>query len=168
MRSSVPSALGDQALCAYLAGLIDGDGSLLVRRRDRSASAGDRARGVSFILRVSIAGETEHINGLRSELSGLGNVWVRQRPEQRHLAEWVIAGGQARMLLAAVVPFLRLKRRQAEVMLAMPMPRSRWAATPELRHAQEAARVEVSRLNCRFGRGTVVAYGGGREVRHGG
>lgn len=139
----------------YLAGLIDGDGCIVVRRRERRATKGDRARGASFIPIVNVAGEVTHLTELRDELRGIpGRVYIvrRQSGHLRAMAEWTVAGTQAVALLVALSSHLRLKRRQAETVLAMPMPRSRWAVTPELREKQEQARLLVQKFNQR-GRG---------------
>lgn len=147
-------------MSAYLAGLIDGDGSIMIRRRDKKKTLGDRQRGISFMLIVAIGGETSHLTDLRKEWGLIGSFWVRKRENQRHLAEWKIANNNARRLLEAVEPFLKLKRPQALTALTLPSPRSRWGVTKELREQQELCRVQVSALNKRNGRGKVVEYGG--------
>lgn len=143
---------------AYLAGLLDGDGSILIRRRDKNKTNGDRQRGISFVVVIKISGEPQHLGLLRDELD-IGNLYIRKRLGQRHLAEWTIAGGQAISLLTNILPFLRLKREQAEVALSMPSPKSRWGVTTELRINQEDCRLKVTHLN-QLGRGK-------KEVSHG-
>jgi len=136
---------------AYLAGMIDGEGCITVRRREKPATAGDRKRGVSYSLRVSIGGEVNHLTQLCADTT-LGSVWIRKREGQRHLAEWSIGSYESKILLLEVLPYLRLKKSQAQVGLAMPQARSRWDATPELRQEQEQCRLTIQELN-RLGRG---------------
>jgi len=143
--------LSDTTL-AYLAGMIDGEGSIGVRRRDKPATRGDRARGLSYNLKISIAGEPNHLYNLRQDVGNLGSLYIRKRFGQRHLAEWIIAHGQARLLASRVMPFLRLKRRQVELLLEMPQFKSRWEVTPEIRQKQEAIRLEIKSLN-KLGKG---------------
>lgn len=150
-------------LAAYLAGLLDGDGCIMIRRREKVATFTDRRRGLSFIVLAAIGGEQGHLHALRVEAGGLGTTWVRKREGQRHLAEWKIAGGQARVFLGAIQPYLRLKKEQARVALGMPQPRSRWGATPVLRAEQERRFIEIKRLNHQFGRGKAVAHGAALE-----
>ena len=134
---------------AYLAGLIDGDGCILILSRKGPATRSDRARGLSFIVEVKIGGDSEHLRGLRQEFKNIGSVYVRPMD---HLAEWTIAGQMARSLLADTLPYLRLKKRQALLALGMPHPRTRWGVTNELRERQAWHQAEVRRLNHR-GRG---------------
>lgn len=151
--------MANETDAAYLAGLVDGDGCITIRRRDRERSKSDRQRGVSFGLRVSIGGESEHLSALRATWGDIGSVWIRKRDGQRHLAEWNLVSKQARRLLESIEPYLILKKQQAQLALSMPRPITRWGVTPELRHRQEEFRVAVSTLNKRFGRGKVVEYG---------
>lgn len=148
--------------CArYLAGLIDGDGAIMIRRREKPETRTDRRRGLSFIILVGIGGEPGHLKALRDEFGQIGTIWVRRREGQHHIAEWKIAGGQAVALLRAVSPHLRLKKDQALLVLGMPLPRSRWGVTPELREQQERCFLEIKRLNHRFGRGKEADHGRG-------
>lgn len=137
---------------AYLAGLIDGDGCVLVRRRDHAAQVRDRKRGPSYSLAVKIGGEPKHLNGLRTLHGNIGSIWTRKKPGKRHLAEWTLSSKRAFVLLKRVVPYMILKRKQGELVLAMPWPVSRWGVTPELRARQEEIRLEIKRLN-KTGRG---------------
>jgi hypothetical protein len=146
------------AQLAYLAGLVDGDGSIMVRRRVRSRGSHARRRGspdrrrTGFTTILSVGGETVHLTNLRSEFGNIGTLYVRKRKGQRHLAEWRNADSKATSLIVVIVPYLRLKRQQAELVISMPRARSRWAATPEIRKRQEWIRSEIQRLN-RRGRG---------------
>ena len=132
---------------AYLAGLIDGDGCILLRRRDYPNRPGDRARSQSYSLNLKIGGEPNHLFGLRTTFEMVGSIWIRKRPGQRHLAEWTIAAKRGLNLLEHVAPYLLLKKKQADLILAMPWPKSRWTATAEIRQKQEETRLEIKRLN---------------------
>ena len=147
------------AQCAYLAGLVDGDGYIGVRRRDKPATTGDRRRNISFIVLLKIGGEPQHITALREEWCRIGSIHTRKRPSQRHLAEWTIASNQARRVLEAIEPYLKLKHPQAQLAIAMPQPVSRWGVTQTLRDAQESARIAISNSNSRTGRGKAIEYG---------
>ena len=136
---------------AYLAGLLDGDGCILIRRRDKSKTTGDRQRGISFITIITIGGEVSHLQGLRDKYL-VGSVYIRKRIGLRHLAIWTIAGSIAIAVLKQLIPFLSLKLKQAIVALSMPRPRSRWGVTPELRNTQESCRILIQQLN-QLGRG---------------
>ena len=144
---------------AYLAGLIDGDGCLTIVRRDKGKTKGDRRRKLSFETLVKIAGETQHLRGLRREWSGIGSLYIRKRHGQRHLAEWMICQKQARALLKKITRFLVLKKAQALNILNFPRCKSRWDATPELRAEQYQRWILMKELNSRTGRGTRSYHG---------
>lgn len=137
---------------AYLAGLIDGDGCILVRRRDHLATLSDRQRGQSYDSQVRIGGETTHLTLLRELHQNTGTIYVRKREGQRHLAEWTLSGQKGVRLLERITPYLKLKKRQGELLLSLPWPKSRWAATPEVRAEQERIRLEIKKAN-QLGRG---------------
>lgn len=144
---------------AYLAGLIDGDGSIIVSRRDKGLTKHDRKRKMSFELVVKVGGETHHMLALRREWGNIGSVYVRKRPGQRHLAEWLIAARQSRIVLRQIARYLKLKKRQAQNGLSFPMCRSRWDATPGFRREQLRRWRLMKYLNSRVGRGTVTYHG---------
>lgn len=134
---------------AYLAGLIDGDGCILIRKREKEKTATDRKRGMSFIVLVKIGGYPPHLKELKDRI-GLGQLNICKRG--KHLAEWVIAGKQAEYLLSKIVNHLKLKKEQAKIAINMPHPRSRWLATDKMRKTQEMHRLKIQELN-RVGRG---------------
>lgn len=137
---------------AYLAGLVDGDGCIRVRARERGPSAGDRRRRVGLTPLVIVSGEPGHLRGLLKEMRSVGgrvNTTRGATDRWREVAEWIVAGTRACALMLAMLPHLRLKLPQAKVVLSMPMPRSRWASTPALRKKQNEVRDEIRRLNKR-------------------
>ena len=140
---------------AYLAGMVDGEGSITIRRRDHSSRPSDRQRGVSFTLRIGIAGAPDHIRRIQS-MVGMGSVYVRRRAQLnkgwKDIAEWSMASREAKQFLLNVEPYLMLKRSQAQVALSLPQCRSRWDATPQMRQEQEECRKLISTLNL-MGRG---------------
>jgi len=138
----------------YLAGLIDGDGSILIVRRDRKrATTGDRYRGISFEIVVKIGGETNHLNVLRELWDDIGYIWTRKRKGQRHLSEWIISGNNARYLLPKINKHLILKVKQGYNALSFPQCKSRWDATPKFRKEQTRRWKLQKQLNSRVGRG---------------
>jgi len=106
---------------AYLAGIIDADGCIRISRykpyRDR-ATPGYHARAhVRMVEREAI--------DLLSETFG-GHVW-RQKPSlprARPLYVWDISDAAAQRALEALLPYLRVKHRQAENALALRRLRS--------------------------------------------
>jgi len=146
-----------KSLCHYLAGLIDGDGSILIIRRDKLTTIGDRKRGESFETSIKIGGEPKHLKGLQKEMGGIGYIWIRKRPGQRHLAEWSIAGRYCRPFLKQIIEHLRLKKKQAQLVLDFPRIKSRWDATPQIKKFRLGCWKKMKRLN-QTGRGRIEKH----------
>lgn len=134
----------------YLAGLIDGEGSIESQQEMQPRGATPR-----FVLRVSFVFATEE--PLRTVSEWLGTRYsmhpaVDERRSPRYRSH--IYKGTAVALLQALLPFLILKRRQAELILAIEAVR---AAHSPIRLARpggggtprmsEAAITEMQRLH---------------------
>jgi hypothetical protein len=146
---------------AYLAGLIDGDGCIVVTRRDRRKTRGDRARGISYAVFVKVGGETGHIRHIKS-LWGVGYIYIRKRKGQRHLAEWTIEGNKAKTLLTKIRPYLILKYPQAINAINFPQAQNRWDPNITVIRAEQKKRWHIMKiLNSRVGRGTRRYHGSG-------
>jgi hypothetical protein len=118
---------------AYMAGLIDGEGSIESQRETQVRGATPR-----FVLRVSFVFATEE--PLRTVCGWLGIAYKRYptadlRRSDRYRAH--IPKGIAVPLLAACLPYLIVKRRQAELILAIEAVRL--AATPSRVHVGKAS-----------------------------
>jgi hypothetical protein len=95
----------DPTLAAYLAGVIDSDGSIGIIFSDSAA----------FAEHIQVGQvETEAIDLLRRYFGG--SLWVRRpiRAEHRPLSCWQVSNRKAVACLLTVHPFLRIKRAQAE------------------------------------------------------
>ena len=97
---------------AYLAGFIDGDGCInaqIVKREDYK---------LKFQIRVSITlfQETKHHWFLLQIHKQIGYGSIRKRPDG--MSEYAIVGPQiVTTILKQLLPYLRIKRRQAELVL---------------------------------------------------
>lgn len=91
---------------AYLAGIIDGEGSITVRE----------CRPNSFQVYVRIAQSNRpFLENLRMLCGGIGSVNdTKSSLSKRLTSAWAIASKQALLLLEAVYPYLKIKRCQAE------------------------------------------------------
>src|SRR5665213_4477900 len=100
---------------AYLAGLIDGEGSIESQREVQVRGATPR-----FVLRVSFVFATEE--PLRTICGWLGVGYKRYPttdPRRSDRYRTHVPKGIAVPLLEACLPYLLLKRRQAELILAI-------------------------------------------------
>lgn len=104
----------------YLAGLIDGEGSI-----ESQTEIQPRGRTTRYVLRVSFVFATEE--PLRTISQWLGTTYSRHEATQANRSARYrshIYKSVAVELLKAVLPFLILKRRQAELILEIEAVRS--------------------------------------------
>ncbi len=131
------------ALLAYAAGVIDSDGSIGILR-ETHAMRHQRAGQPTFSERVTIRQiEPEAVDLLHEFFGGCRSVIAGKRDNQQPLQSLQFVDRQAARLLGEILPYLRIKRRQAELCL-------------ELRQLKEESR----RARFAYGRGH---RGGGRR-----
>ncbi len=95
---------------AYLAGLLDGEGSIILARPRGKAS-----RGSALILRVMIYNNYKPVIDWCKSLLGTGSIIVhKSRKEKWHdNYQFVLSSRQADEFLCAVLPYLRIKKEKA-------------------------------------------------------
>lgn len=109
----------DATVLAYLAGIIDSDGYI-------TASSSTR-KGVTYCApRVGISGTRTEPHELAAALFG-GKVRSYEprggRAHHRTQYQWVLEGDRAAKVISAVLPYLRVKRKQA--LLALDLQEAR-------------------------------------------
>jgi hypothetical protein len=104
----------DQFALAYLAGVLDSDGHITVQRF-RKVRNGRSKPNTYYCLKVGIAGCRTPPHELAREMFG-GKIYpfTPKNPFHRKQYQWSVSGPTAKTVLLAVLPFLRVKRRQAE------------------------------------------------------
>jgi len=98
--------------CAYIAGFLDGDGSLMLQVKKRS----DSAKGVRFMATICLYQDSRHEAPLK---------WIRKRIECGYVSrrndgmtELRVNGfSQVRDTLEALLPYLRFKQTQAKLLI---------------------------------------------------
>ena len=96
-------------LVAYLAGLFDGEGSIILRQRGRS---------VDFLLMASMT-DREPIELLKSTFGG-GQVEYKVPPNgNKPVFRWTCHGNYAIRALEEMLPFLTVKREKAQIALKL-------------------------------------------------
>jgi len=109
-------AVSSGNLC-YIAGLTDGEGSLKAncyRRRTRGQTRGQQ---YGNNLRIRFADE-ETIRWLQ-ETFGIGCVYVETNGRYQPMWNWQVSGKQCAEVLKVLLPYLRTRRRQAELILKL-------------------------------------------------
>ena len=101
---------------AYLAGLVDGEGSILLARK--SPSKNGRTRYEPRVITTLCTPEPLHYFKEQTNL-GFIHTHNAQKYNRRHSPsyQWTILTRQAEAFLKAIYPYLKIKRDQAEVIL---------------------------------------------------
>lgn len=133
-------------LLAYAAGIIDADGNISIRRDTYAMRRSSGDCGPVYRERVSVKQvEPEAITLLHESFGGSTFIWTPRRPRSRPMYSWQIVARMATVMLTAMLPYLRIKRRQAELCL-------------ELRKLNEESRLQ------RFANGRGVRGGARRSA----
>lgn len=101
---------------AYLAGLIDGEGSIAVSRTKTSASAKACKRGFAYRSSVTITMTDLPVLEWVKRTAGVGNICVKKARSRNHKQawSWTAWSNEAASLLDQILPYLRVKAGQAE------------------------------------------------------
>ena len=96
---------------AWLAGIIDGEGSIFVMKQTRK----DRERDINYILRISVDSTDPYMAPACGKIAG-GPCILQTRDKRENCSDglkWQVNGKQAVKVLKAILPFLKVKRAQA-------------------------------------------------------
>ena len=98
---------------AYIAGFLDGDGSLMLQVKSRS----DTKRGVRFMATICLYQDTRHEKPLYWIRERFGIGYISRRNDG--MTELRVNGfEQVRDILTTLKPFIRFKAKQAQSMIA--------------------------------------------------
>lgn len=100
-------------VAAYLAGLVDGEGSIQINPSTRGKSK-------YWVLTIQISSSAEgYLQSLRDTTLGFGSItsWQPKRKDSRRSWNWRFYGAEAEAVLEDISPYLRLKKPQAELAL---------------------------------------------------
>ena len=164
----------DSHIAAWLAGLIDGEGSIYVAIMDHTPSAVARSPSLAkrkrYRIALSISGTSKELMDALEERVGFGTVYLhkRQKKENQKKDAYTFRFNATQLpdILPFVLPWLVVKRKQAELALEWVELRQRntpragekwdvWSGKPNpVKYHQRLAEIaaEISALN-RKGRG---------------
>lgn len=140
-----------ETLKAYIAGLVDGEGCLnMYKLRSRSCK-----KGWTFAGRMSISNcDLESLIEVQQE-TGLGNIQKKTKQVGRRDGyNLVYSPRELRVLLPMLLPYLRIKKRQAILLLKF-LNTQKWGnhrgfvVTDEIWNERQAMRDEFTILNRR-------------------
>lgn len=110
----------DVAILAYLAGAIDSDGTIGIKRSTYAMRVRGDAAAPVFSERVALRQVTADIpNLLKASFGGSLYVTKPSTARGRHLYSWAVTDQQAVTCLRAMMPYLRVKKEQALNCLAL-------------------------------------------------
>ena len=143
-RSGIKCKKLNEKDASYIAGFIDGEGSIFIYRRSPKEK--------SYGIRVTVAQSIKGISILEwlKEITGVGSIITRE-PEKKHHskgAQWACNSEAAETLLEQVLPYLKLKVEQANMVLEF----QRKLRDPKLksnRSWQKEYRNQIKELNKR-------------------
>ena len=152
----------DPLKLAYLAGIVDGEGSICIYRV-RPAKY-NRYQNPSFrgVLNVSNT-KKELFDWIESNFGNLNHskkhrrsIFKKNSTHERWIYEWVVQGHRLLDLCTQLFPYLVLKKRQAELMIefrrTFELQKAYGAQTPlnpEIMALREDIRIEMSHLNAK-------------------
>ncbi len=97
---------------AYIAGFLDGDGSLMIQLKKRS----DSKKGIRIMLTICFYQDTRHEKPLHWIKSALGIGYLSRRNDG--MSELRINGhDRVEKILTDLLPFIRFKKKQAKILL---------------------------------------------------
>lgn len=110
----------DKLTLAYLAGVIDSDGSISIRRSTYAMRKRGDAGAPIYSERITVRQVTpQAIELLHATFAGYRYTSDPSAKRGRPLEGWEVTDKRAHLALVALLPYLRIKRRQAENCLAL-------------------------------------------------
>lgn len=107
---------------AYAAGLIDGEGTIGITYLKPNWAAGDKSRRrrsplIKGQMAVSMC-DGDAVPWLRDLFGGSLNVYKPVNPAHRPQTRWSLQGSACAPVCALLLPYLKVKHRQAELVVA--------------------------------------------------
>ena len=94
---------------AYFAGLFDGEGTIGLQQH---------LQACSFTLALAMT-DAKAINGLHDAFGGTLRMRTYSNPKWNTLYEWYVGGKRAELILRTLLPFLRVRREEADLALRL-------------------------------------------------
>ncbi|SRR5258708_21876446 len=139
---------------AYLAGAIDADGFITISRNQPSASRKDGRKSIYYVAKVGLSEISPIIPDLLHEtFGGWRGKHQPSNPQHKEWYIWQVTNAKVEEVLKSLLPYLRLKRTQAELVLQFveAMKQYRPAVGNALTSEQTALRAvlweQVTKLN---------------------
>ena len=135
---------------AYMAGIFDGEGCIVIH--DRSYFTKSGLKRTRYYPEINVANTNEWIIHQFKFAFG-GSLYLRKKKTNKSQAIWVwqTTSKKATMCLEVLLPYLKLKKRQAELAIEMEIRRrnrgSHILETDKSLAWQQAQKILISKLN---------------------
>jgi len=108
----------DKVTLAYCAGVIDSDGCVTIKKRRIHETTARKSAGVNLSATVFVRQvESGAVDLLLATFGGTIRVHGPSTPGGRDLYQWAVSNRKAVAAARAILPFLRIKKKQAEILL---------------------------------------------------
>lgn len=153
----------DPIKLAYLAGIVDGEGSLCIYRVNPAKYNRYQTPNFRAVLNISNT-KKELFDWIEKNFSNLNHkhkkhkrsIFKKNSTHERYIYEWVIQGNRLVDICTQILPYLVLKKRQAELIIEFrstyKIQKKFGSNTPldsDILIKREDIRVEMSRLNAK-------------------
>ena len=104
---------------AYIAGFVDGEGSIsLLKRKNIECHTWQYC----FRIQINVTNTFKAVLDEMQAITGVGKVYLHSRGTEKNRTcyRWQVRGLKARSLLWEIIPYLRVKKHQAEIALNFP------------------------------------------------
>ena len=134
---------------AYTAGIIDGEGSILV---EKLLNKSRKENQVRHCLRVNVTNTDYNLIIWLKENFG-GSIWSYDLPSYRKCYHWKLNGVKASAFLKSLLPYLKVKQQQAKLAVSfqetiiLPKDRVKGIITPELLKLRDDFKYFIHQLN---------------------
>ena len=101
----------DEKTKGYIAGIIDGEGSLMVYPFKSKEGY------TIYQARLAVGNTKKELIDYLEKTTGIGRVRVSHTSQGKPFYYWALHGNNIRKFLPSILPYLLLKRKQAELLL---------------------------------------------------
>ena len=144
---------------AYFAGAIDSDGFVSIQRSTRKSKSGTVHTYYNAKIGFTSSNQTVVQHLLKENFGGAVYTYQPDNPNYKAWSVWQVSDRHARRVLEALLPYLIIKKRQAELVIEFVgicerqreemgrVPKPRYHLTPAMLALREHYWAEVGRLN---------------------
>ena len=134
-------------ILAYTAGILDGEGCVMLTKKSYNAPR----VGFYVLLVVTVVNTNEWlIQWLKMQFGGMATVETPLSNNSRDIWRWTVSSSKASDFLQMILPYLQIKRPQAELAIKFQTRKNKYQRLSESERAmEEANRFLMSKYNQR-------------------